>query len=83
MREKFSVQIYSVAIGASLEQLASLQRIIGGPELANERMLQLDSVDELSNPSKLAFLHRSLCSSIESEMTTRMEALVKKEFGRN
>uniref|UniRef100_A0A1I8AYI8 Protein-tyrosine-phosphatase n=1 Tax=Meloidogyne hapla TaxID=6305 RepID=A0A1I8AYI8_MELHA len=69
LREKFLVQIYSVAIGASSEQLASLQRVIGGPKLAAERMIQLDSVDELSDSSKLAFLRRSLCSGIENEMT--------------
>jgi len=71
LRENLHVEIYSVAIGASSEQLASLQRVIGGPKLAAERMLQLDSVDELSDPSKLAFLRRSLCSSMESGMTTQ------------
>uniref|UniRef100_A0A915MVF1 Uncharacterized protein n=1 Tax=Meloidogyne javanica TaxID=6303 RepID=A0A915MVF1_MELJA len=51
LRENLLVKIYSVVIGASSEQLASLQRVVGGPKLAAERMLQLDSVDELSDPT--------------------------------
>jgi hypothetical protein len=51
-----------VAIGASSDQLASLSRIVGGPELAKDRLLRLDSVDELNDPGQLAFLRRALCA---------------------
>jgi hypothetical protein len=71
MRDMFAVQIYSVAIGASEEQLASLTRVVGGPELAKERLLRLDSVEELADPGQLTFLRRALCARTGGTTTKR------------
>ena len=41
LRETLGVQMFALAIGPSVEQLASLSRMVGGAELAGERLLRL------------------------------------------
>ena len=84
MRENFGVQIYAVAIGAEADQLASLTRVVGGPELAKERLVRLEAVEELADAEQLAFLRRALCSS--SSRSTRAwprRHTVKRDLGTN
>ncbi|KAL3085246.1 hypothetical protein niasHS_010315 [Heterodera schachtii] len=69
LREQLGVQIVAVAVAPSLDQLNTLTRIVADPTsvaaatTVRERLLRLDSVDQLADAERIAPLRRALCTA--------------------
>lgn len=62
LRDLYGIQIFAIAVNPSAERYGSLARLVG-QEHANERLLKINSIDDLSG-DKLAFIRQSLCGHI-------------------
>lgn len=62
LRDAFGIQIFAIAVNPSAERYNSLARLVG-QEHANERLLRINSVEDLSG-DQLTFIRQALCGHI-------------------
>jgi hypothetical protein len=80
LRAIHGVQLFALAINSTAENIGSLTRLIG-PDYASERLLLINSVDEISG-DKLSFIRESLCGQITPSFeldTTDPHSTIKRD----